>query len=81
MSVVMNRQNYDRTSDSMTVNSTTVKYRSQLSSTHYPSPASQPGPTERTKTLKNCCRIFVELMFTQVKRKDYYSATNLFARF
>ena len=77
MSVVMNRQNFGG-SDTATVSSTTVKYRPQLSSTstYYPSPPNQPQHTERTKTLKNCCRIFVELMFTQVKPKYYYSAEN-----
>ena len=74
MSVVMNRPNFAG-SDIMT-----GKYRTQLSSTHYPSSSSQPQHTDRTKSLKNCCRIFVELMFTQVNRKYYYPAKNMFAR-
>ena len=62
MSVVMNRQNF--------VGSEVTpvpRYKSQFSSSSIPGHVLEPVQSEKTKTLKNCCRIFVELMFTQVK--------------
>ena len=61
MSVVMNRANF-----ASEVIVSPGRFKSQISSP-LPPPLMEPQHSEKTKTLKNCCRIFVELMFTQVK--------------